>query len=53
VLLDEPTDVAPDRLAAYVRGLAGAGAAVLVVDHRPEVVAVVDRVVSVGRGVPG
>jgi ABC-type branched-subunit amino acid transport system permease subunit len=42
-LLDEPTDVAPDRLAAYLRRLAADGTAVLVVDHRPEVVAAADR----------
>jgi ABC-type branched-subunit amino acid transport system ATPase component/ABC-type branched-subunit amino acid transport system permease subunit len=46
-LLDEPTDVRPERLARFVAGLAGAGTAVLVVDHRPEVVAVADRVVTI------
>jgi ABC-type branched-subunit amino acid transport system permease subunit len=45
-LLDEPTDLPPDRLATFVRGLADAGSAVLVVDHRPEVAAVADRVVT-------
>jgi ABC-type branched-subunit amino acid transport system ATPase component/ABC-type branched-subunit amino acid transport system permease subunit len=49
-LLDEPTDVPPDALARYVAGLAGAGTAVLVVDHRPEVVAVADRVVTIAAG---
>jgi ABC-type branched-subunit amino acid transport system permease subunit len=48
-LLDEPTAVAPDRLAAYLRGLAAAGTAVLVVDHRGEVAAAADRVVSLGE----
>jgi ABC-type branched-subunit amino acid transport system ATPase component/ABC-type branched-subunit amino acid transport system permease subunit len=53
VLLDEPTDVPPEHLARYVAGLAGAGSAVLVVDHRPEVVAVTDRVVTLaGEGPP-
>jgi branched-chain amino acid transport system permease protein len=46
-LLDEPTDVPPGHLARYVAGLAAAGTAVLVVDHRPEVVAVADRVVTI------
>lgn len=45
-LLDEPTDVEADRLLAFVRGLAAGGAAVLLVDHRPEVVAAADRVVE-------
>jgi ABC-type branched-subunit amino acid transport system ATPase component/ABC-type branched-subunit amino acid transport system permease subunit len=49
-LLDEPTDVPPDALARYVAGLAGAGTAVLVVDHRPEVVAAADRVVTIAAG---
>lgn len=44
-LLYEPTDLPPDRLATYVRGLAWAGTAVLVVDHRPEVVAAADLAV--------
>jgi ABC-type branched-subunit amino acid transport system permease subunit len=47
-LLDEPTDVPTGPLATYLRGLAGAGTAVLVVDHRPEVVAIADRVVTLG-----
>jgi ABC-type branched-subunit amino acid transport system permease subunit len=47
-LLDEPTDVPADRLANYLRGLASVGTAVLVVDHRPEVVAIADRVVHLG-----
>jgi branched-chain amino acid transport system permease protein len=46
-LLDEPTDVPPEPLARYLAGLAGAGTAVLVVDHRPEVVAVADRIVTI------
>jgi ABC-type branched-subunit amino acid transport system permease subunit len=45
-LLDEPTDVAPEPLLAFVRGLAAGGAAVLLVDHRPEVVAAADRTVE-------
>jgi branched-chain amino acid transport system permease protein len=45
-LLDEPTDVPADRLVVYLRGLAEAGTAVLVVDHRPEVVAAAHRVVA-------
>jgi ABC-type branched-subunit amino acid transport system permease subunit len=47
-LLDEPTDVPADRLVGYLRGLADAGTAVLVVDHRPEVAAAADRVVTIG-----
>jgi ABC-type branched-subunit amino acid transport system ATPase component len=47
-LLDEPTDVAPDLLAAFLRRLAVDGTAVLVVDHRPEVVAATDRVWRLG-----
>jgi len=50
-LLDEPTDVEPDRLAAFLRGLAAGGTAVLVVDHRPEVAAGADRVVYLGSEV--
>jgi branched-chain amino acid transport system permease protein len=49
-LLDEPTDLDPTALAPVLRDLADAGAAVLVVDHRPEVAAVADRVVSLGLG---
>jgi ABC-type branched-subunit amino acid transport system ATPase component/ABC-type branched-subunit amino acid transport system permease subunit len=51
-LLDEPTDVPTGPLARYLRGLAGAGTAVLVVDHRPEVVALADRVVTIGTPEP-
>jgi branched-chain amino acid transport system permease protein len=47
-LLDEPTDVRADRLVVYLQGLADAGTAVLVVDHRPEVVAAAHRVVTLG-----
>jgi branched-chain amino acid transport system permease protein len=47
-LLDEPTDVPADRLVVYLRGLAEAGTAVLVVDHRPEVVAAAHRAVALG-----
>jgi ABC-type branched-subunit amino acid transport system permease subunit len=47
-LFDEPTDVPPERLAAYLRGLADAGTAVLVVDHRPEVRRAADRVITLG-----
>jgi ABC-type branched-subunit amino acid transport system permease subunit len=50
-LLDEPTDVPADRLTSYLRGLAAAGTAVLVVDHRPEVVAAADRVEHLGATV--
>jgi ABC-type branched-subunit amino acid transport system permease subunit len=48
-LLDEPTAVPPERLVVYLRGLAAAGTAVLVVDHRGEVVATADRVVTLGE----
>lgn len=47
-LLDEPTDVSPQVLAAVVRRLADDGAAVLVVDHRPEVTAAADRTQRLG-----
>ncbi|MTV24912.1 ATP-binding cassette domain-containing protein [Nitriliruptoraceae bacterium ZYF776] len=47
-LLDEPTDVPADVLARFVRELADAGVAVLLVDHRPEVLAVADRRLTVG-----
>jgi branched-chain amino acid transport system permease protein len=47
-LLDEPTDVPVAQLATYLRGLAAAGTAVLVVDHRPEIAAVADRVLPLG-----
>jgi branched-chain amino acid transport system permease protein len=43
-LLDEPTDVPPPALTALLRDLATDGTAVLVVDHRPEVIAAADRV---------
>lgn len=46
VLLDEPTDLAPGAVASFVGGLATAGAGVLVVDHRREVVALADRVIA-------
>jgi hypothetical protein len=52
-LFDEPTDVPPERLATYLRGLADAGTAVLVVDHRPEVRRAADRVVTLGEEVSG
>lgn len=45
-LLDEPTDVAPDRLLAFVHGLAAGGAAVLLVDHRPQVTTAAGRTVE-------
>jgi ABC-type branched-subunit amino acid transport system ATPase component/ABC-type branched-subunit amino acid transport system permease subunit len=49
VLLDEPgADLPADRVTAFLRGLADGGAAVLVAEHRPEVLAVADRVVPVG-----
>jgi ABC-type branched-subunit amino acid transport system permease subunit len=47
-LLDEPTDVPVDRLVPFLRGLADAGTAVLVVDHRPEIAAAADRVLTLG-----
>lgn len=50
-LLDEPAAELPaDRVATFVRGLADGGAAVLVVEHRPELVAAADRVVAIGGG---
>ncbi len=45
-LLDEPTDVPPHLLVPFLREVAAAGAAVLVVDHRPEVVVAADRQVQ-------
>jgi ATP-binding cassette, subfamily C, bacterial CydCD len=45
-LLDEPTDAEPEALLAFVRGLAAGGAAVLLVDHRREVVDAADRTVE-------
>ncbi|MBW3662913.1 MAG: ATP-binding cassette domain-containing protein [Actinobacteria bacterium] len=48
-LLDEPaSDLPPDRVARFVRGLAAGGAAVLVVEHRPELVTEADRIVHLG-----
>jgi ATP-binding cassette, subfamily B, bacterial MsbA len=47
-LLDEPTDVEPHRVADLARGLALAGSAVLIVDHRPAIAAAADRVVRIG-----
>ena len=47
-LLDEPA-VAADRLVGFVRGLASGGAAVLLVDHRAEVLAAADRIVRIGE----
>lgn len=47
-LLDEPTDLAPDVVARVLRALAADGVAVLVVDHRPDVVAATDRIVHLG-----
>jgi ABC-type branched-subunit amino acid transport system ATPase component/ABC-type branched-subunit amino acid transport system permease subunit len=47
-LLDEPTGIAPAALASYLRELAADGTAIVVVDHRPEVVAVADRVHRLG-----
>lgn len=38
-LLDEPTGIDPVRLMPVLEGLAATGAAVLVVDHRPQVIA--------------
>jgi ABC-type uncharacterized transport system ATPase subunit/ABC-type branched-subunit amino acid transport system permease subunit len=49
-LLDEPTEVAPEAVAVLLRGLAAGGSAVLVVDHRDEVVAAADRVVTLDGG---
>jgi ABC-type lipoprotein export system ATPase subunit/ABC-type branched-subunit amino acid transport system permease subunit len=47
-LLDEPTALPPETVAAAVRVLAHGGAAVVVVDHRPAVVATADRVFELG-----
>jgi ABC-type transport system involved in cytochrome bd biosynthesis fused ATPase/permease subunit len=50
VLLDEPAALLPaDRVAVYLRGLADAGAAVLVVEHRREITTMADRIVEVPR----
>lgn len=50
VLFDEPAALVPaDRVAAFLRGLADAGAAVLVVEHRREIIDVVDRIITVQR----
>lgn len=50
-LLDEPTDVPADVLSKMVRELAEAGVAVVLVDHRPEVLAVADRRMTIGGDV--
>lgn len=48
-LLDEPAATVPvEQVGTFVRGLADGGAAVLVVEHREEVVALADRVVRIG-----
>jgi ABC-type branched-subunit amino acid transport system permease subunit/predicted ATPase len=52
-LLDEPTDVPPAALTALLRDLAADGTAVLVVDHRPEVIAAADRVHHLSRDPAG
>lgn len=50
-LLDEPAAELPiDLVGRLVRGLADGGAAVLVVEHRREVLAAADRVVEIGGG---
>ncbi|MFT5222292.1 MAG: hypothetical protein ACI867_000591 [Glaciecola sp.] len=50
VLLDEPAALLPaERVAVYLRGLADAGAAVLVVEHRREITTMADRIVEVAR----
>lgn len=50
-LLDEPAAELPVELVArLVRGLAEGGAAVLVVEHRPEALAFADRTVHLGPG---
>ncbi|MBW3619261.1 MAG: ATP-binding cassette domain-containing protein [Actinobacteria bacterium] len=50
-LLDEPAAALPVELVGRVlRGLAEGGAAVLVVEHRPEALALADRVVPLGGG---
>lgn len=50
-LLDEPAAALPVELVGrFVRGLAAAGVAVLVVEHRAEVAAFADRVVPIGGG---
>lgn len=51
-LLDEPTRHDPAAVAATVEQLRAAGAAVLLVDHRPQVRAVADRTLTLGDG-PG
>jgi ABC-type branched-subunit amino acid transport system ATPase component len=52
-LLDEPTDVAPAAVAVALAALRAAGAAVVLVDHRPQVVAQADRVHHLGGGDDG
>ncbi|MEX1163528.1 MAG: ATP-binding cassette domain-containing protein [Nitriliruptor sp.] len=47
-LLDEPTDLPPDLVGRLVRLLAAGGAAVVLVDHRPEVAAYADHVERLG-----
>jgi ABC-type branched-subunit amino acid transport system ATPase component/ABC-type branched-subunit amino acid transport system permease subunit len=50
VLLDEPASTLPEQaVAAAVRVLADSQVAVVLVDHRPEVVAVADRVITMGE----
>ena len=51
-LLDEPTDVPVRALVAVLAHLAELGCAVVLVDHRPEVVAAADRVHHLGVGDP-
>ncbi len=56
LVLDEPTAdldaISEARVLAAIRARAQAGAAVLLVAHRPELLAFADRVVHVGSG-PG
>jgi ATP-binding cassette subfamily C protein CydCD len=56
LVLDEPTadlDAATEaRVVAAIRARAAAGAAVLLVAHRPGLLALADRVVAVGRPAP-
>lgn len=49
-LLDEPTRHGPDAIAATLTALRAAGAATVLVDHRPEVVALADRVLRLEVG---
>jgi len=53
LILDEPTaGLDSDTEATVLAAVRGAGVSALVVSHRPAVLAMVDRVVDVGAGVP-